>query len=193
MPTDDETQDNLIVLNDSALLQIHLAEYQSLTNRCNYWISVQMALLPLFLIVVGIVAQMWSGPFNRQVLLWGGMLSIQLIAMTWLQTGLEIYRVVFYLECRLRPLIGKPMMASQAFWRYEGFLAEQRSTKPLWQEYAMSLGNVLGVLSIIVFRWRLSMSDCIGLVPNTLFLIANIVYTWKLISVRRLFSKCVVC
>jgi hypothetical protein len=55
------------------------------------------------------------------------------------------------------------------------------------------LGNVLGVLSIIVFRWRLSMSDCIGLVPNTLFLIANIVYTWKLISVRRLFSKCVVC
>jgi hypothetical protein len=34
---------------DTALLQLHIAEYQALTTRASYWIVLQVGLLPIFL------------------------------------------------------------------------------------------------------------------------------------------------
>jgi hypothetical protein len=185
-------EDSGLILDAGAVLQIHVAEYQCLTSRCNYWISIQFALLPLFLVIVGIVAQMWSSSLNHALLLWGGMGTVQLIVMTWLQTGLEIYNAVFYIECELRPLVGKPAATNQRLWGYEGFLARQRSSGPRWEEYTMALGSLAGFLIVAFIRWPLSTGDWIGLGVNTLFLVVNIALSWRLVNTRLAFSRCAV-
>lgn len=178
------------VLDGGATLQVHLTEYQSLTSRCNYWISIQFALLPLFLAVVGIVAEMWKSALNRGLLLWGGMLVIQVITLIWVQLGLEIYNAVLYMECELRPLVGRPSSAAQHLWGYEAFLARQRSRAPRWEEFGMVVGNLIAIALIAAFRLPLSGRDWLGLGVNIVFLVSNVVLSWQLISTRLVFTKC---
>ena len=115
-----------------AVLQLHIAEYQNLTTRCDYWITIQVALLPLFFVVIGMVATMWSSIRHPALLAWGGLLVIEMIVINWLRIGAEIYNAVTYVECELRPLIRSELVTPQtlvAVRRDVGVLAELQSAK----------------------------------------------------------------
>jgi hypothetical protein len=183
---------DVVPRDDEALLQIHLAEYQALTNRCSYWITVQVALLPLFLIVIGIAAQMWQAAQNRALLLWCGMIIIQLLVMSYIHIAAEIYNAVCYVECELRPAMQKVLRASPKFWRYEAFLAKRRRKGPIWEEYILPCCDV-GAIGLIISLFRpCYRMDYIALGMNLTLLAMILVNTWKLVRIRRQLTQCAV-
>jgi hypothetical protein len=188
-PTEHSENVNSVSDND-ALLQIHLAEYQALTNRCTYWISIQFALLPLFLVVVGIVAQMWTSYFDRRLLLLLGMLISELIVIIWIHIGEEIYRTVVYVECKLRPLVRESASTSRTFWAYEASLAARRGRNATWEEYIMPVLCFCGLLAITVWFWPLSGKQYLWLGGALMLLGVIVAKSWTLVATRREFTKC---
>src|SRR3954464_11148890 len=55
-PTDDKDTKQ----DRNALLQTHLAEYQAITMRNTYWLTLQYALFPILGAAVAVLAQMWN-------------------------------------------------------------------------------------------------------------------------------------
>jgi hypothetical protein len=178
-------------LDGQDLLQVHLAEYQALTNRCSYWITVQVALLPLFLIVIGIVCQVWGGPIDKRLLTLGSTAIVQLIIMGYLHISLEIYQAVCYMECELRPLLRATVNGSNKFWHYEAFLAQRRRKGPIWEEYILPLCDLIGIIFLTVYTFSShAVIDYIGLSLNLTLLVLIFTDTWKLVSLRRRYTQC---
>jgi len=190
MSPTEHSENDASVSDTHALLQIHLAEYQALTNRCTYWISIQFALLPLFLVVVGIVAQMWTSYFDRRLLVLVAMLISELIVIIWIHIGLEIYRTVVYVECNLRPLVRESAVTSSTFWAYETSLAARRGAYATWEEYIMPVACFCGVMVIAVWFWPLSGKQYLGLGGALILLGVIVAKSWTLVATRREFTKC---
>jgi len=173
------------------LLQVHLAEYQALTNRCSYWTTVQVALLPLFLILIGIVAQLWNMSQNRNLLVWGGMIILQLLIVTYLHIGIEIYQAVCYMECELRPLVRATLCTHELFWRYERFLVQRRGKGPIWEEYILPLCDFAAMILTTLLFLPDSKSGYAALGVNLLLMTLILTDTWRFVDIRRRFTKCI--
>jgi hypothetical protein len=182
--------DHEVQVASENFLQIHLAEYQALTSRCSYWVTMQVALLPLFLIVIGIVAQMWGISQNRRLLLWCAMIIMQLLVITYLHIALEIYRAVCYIECELQPLVRAMMPSRTHFWRYEAFLAKRRRGGPIWEEYILSLCSIAAIALIASLLGPRSASDYTSLSANLVLLMLALGDTVRLVRMRRRFTEC---
>lgn len=107
-------------------LDLHLAEYNALTMRNTYWITLQYAVYAIAGAYVGLAFQARSTvPFDT--LLWGSAMVLLLLAWGLLQIQYEIFSNVEYLETKLKPKILE-LIPGHRCWDYESFLAERRSS-----------------------------------------------------------------
>jgi len=111
-----------------ARLDVHLAEYEALTMRVTYWITLQYATYAIAAGYLGFVVQAWR-VVPSVTLAWASMFVLQLLAWAFLHTTYEIFTNVDYVEKHLKVKI-KPLVESGAaysFWEYEPLLAVRRS------------------------------------------------------------------
>lgn len=77
------------------LTQLHIAEFQALTTRSSYWIILQAGLLPAVPIYLALACQVWTANVVRkEIVVWGALLGLQLIAMLWANVLAENYAAV---------------------------------------------------------------------------------------------------
>jgi hypothetical protein len=107
------------------LLDVHIAEYHALTTRATNYIVMGKAIWPLMLSFIGALIAIWehlspwqSDKYGFVILVWGGLLGIQLILILWTFLVYEQYRIVRYTEKELAPLVVK-IIGTSDFWQYE--------------------------------------------------------------------------
>lgn len=113
-------------------MQAHLAEYQALMARCNYFIALHVGLWSVIVAVAVGATQVW---LNRRssAAVWLSLAGIQGLLQIWSELIEEQYRAVAYIEKELRNGIERAWRApsGQRFWMYEAFLARSRP-EPSW-------------------------------------------------------------
>ena len=150
------------------LLQLHIAEYQALTNRNTYHIAIQYSLWPVIFLLTTLVAQLWtsgSDKIAQSTLLWGGLLIAQVIGIVFLDSLREEFNNVYCIEHELKPKIRHLHLLPPAthFWDYERFLDRQRGKGPMWAEL------VFPFLSLILIAGSVAMAP-----PTTAWMFAGL-------------------
>ena len=179
--------------NAELLLAIHLAEYQALMNRATYWISIQyisysVAAVLLTLIVSARGTQRISGA----VIVWGGLLTMQLLAWAWVIAVWETHAIAVYLDQVLRLKI-EDLLPGQSFWGWEPFLAAKR--RKGFNKFESRFGLpvlLIAAISIVVWLvWKVTPNFCdwhsyAGWLVTNLYVTAMITLrfrdSWKLQS-----------
>jgi hypothetical protein len=111
------------------ILQVHLAEYQALTTRITYWLTLQYAIYSAGFVYLAIAVQgLGSGRVNPRTLAWITMLLFQFLGLAWAECGHEMLFNGLYMETELRQRVGK-LVSTGDFWLYEPFLARHRGEK----------------------------------------------------------------
>jgi hypothetical protein len=135
------------------LLEVHLHEYEALTNRATYYIAMSTAIWPLIFIYLGLLGTAWqhlspadSAKFGFPLIAWGGSLGIQIALAFWTFLVCEQYKTVLYLERDLRPLV-QPLLSTPDFWLYE-----RRKRQPRWFELLTEFWIVVLILTVVVLR-----------------------------------------
>ena len=180
-------------LNDlsGALVQLHIAEYQALTTRSTYWITIQNSVWALILIYLTIVVSIWSKDSSHTpFLVWASGVVIQLCLAGWYYAGNENYRNVFYIENELRSLI-QTVIGPQDFWRYETFLAKRSGRKPIWSDTAPTIFLVLAYGAVVWIRRPFSGSELWGFLLNILLTLYVIRQSYVVVTSRRKFQDIV--
>jgi hypothetical protein len=189
-------------IETAKLVDLHIAEYQALTTRCSYWITMQYAALTVILVFLSVAATLWSSPIDRRLFFWGGSLFLQVIGYFWMQTQGEQYTAIVYIERVLRPAVRDVVQGSQ-FWCYEPFLASIRSPRPLdplvspeFWELPIALLATIIVLGIFIHgvvvsgsRLLIGISGWSGFILNLLFLVFQWLKTIEVRKIRVTFSK----
>jgi hypothetical protein len=187
------TQEN----SNMGLIYVHLAEYQTLTTRCTYWITMQYAALTVILVYLSFAASLWNSVTDRRLLYWGSALILQVIGLFWMQIQGEQYTAILYIERVLRPALSQAVVHTSQFLCYEPFLARIRKThrsiptvNPELYEIPIPIVATVIVLSAFVHalqsngsRPLLGVGGWLGLIFNVLPLLL----LWKrAIEVRRI-------
>src|ERR1035437_6076449 len=107
-------------------VDLHIAEYEALTMRNTYWITLQYAIYALGAAYLGFVVQARNS-VPTGTLIWASLLALQLLAWAMLQTQFEIFANVAYLERHLKPKV-QELIGNSPCWEYEVFMAQRRAT-----------------------------------------------------------------
>jgi hypothetical protein len=152
------------------LTQLHSVEYQALTTRATYFITLMAGVFPLIGIYLALVIQLWrpsgislSVAFDsllqyqgrRACLLWGNLLVLQVMLFWWGQFLVEQYKIVLYVETDLRAKL-RDLVQDRRFWGYEGFLMRGRNEFfATWWERCAVVGAGLGIATacIVLVAW----------------------------------------
>lgn len=119
------------------IVDLHLYEYQALTTRITYLITMLYALWPVTLTAIGLATLQW-GPNRQGLVEWTILLLSEILAVAFYFTSCEIYTHVLYLETELKPKLAE-ITSYSAFWGWESWLAKFKgglhSSKwlPLWE------------------------------------------------------------
>jgi len=168
---------------EARLLDLHIAEYNALTNRETYWIAIQYSLAPVFLVCVSIVADRWT-PSHADSLIWIMALLGQALAFLWTQTLGEIYKVIIYLEQRLRPAIRK-LAPEGSFWQYEQYTSEERNHFAVWWEYFFPALALVAVIGLAVWLQPSSRFDRVACCLNAVLVLVLFLKSAENIRLRR--------
>lgn len=177
---------------DNALIQAHLVEYQALTNRVSYWIVLQISLLPVVPVYVVLGYQAWqSGAIRtKELAVWVTFALLQLVAMLRAHALLELYSVVKYIECYLRPPMRKELH-TDSFWSYEPYLVKHRAINTAWGSFSLPfLGSLVFVVLLLVRLHEFSWWDAGGLFINLALLVALWNFSYKAKEIKRDWSEC---
>lgn len=139
--------------NSTSLIQLHVAEYQALTMRNTYWITMQYFLWPILIGLIGLINQLHN-PFDPTLRIWGFAVVGQIVVVAYYAATLEQYSNVHYIETKLKPSISA-LVGADSFWGYERYLKASRPFAPwLWEIWPLLLP--LGCIAYpIAERWRL--------------------------------------
>ena len=153
---------------EQGLLSAHFAEYQALTTRTTYRLTLQFALWPILLITLTLLANAkdFFGPHGT---VWTGAGTVQFVVIHFYTVELEIYTDIHYIETQLRPMI-EAILGPEPFWRYEHFLHDHRAIGPaFWEYWPLALGvAAIAFAGYSVPEWRTG--DYCGLVLSSLAL-----------------------
>jgi hypothetical protein len=134
-----------------ALVQLHVAEYNALTNRCTYRIYFQFSIWGILMVYFPLMAGVWNGSKNHSFILWVTGLVIQGATFIWQENLIEIYRTITYIEQLQRPVLAE-LLPGHRFWEYEQYLAAGRPDRAVWWEYLFPLLVLLALVGIGAFR-----------------------------------------
>jgi hypothetical protein len=186
----------------ASLIELHIAEYQALTTRCSYWITLQYAALTVILIFLSVAAALWSSPIDRRLFFWGSALFLQTIGFFWMQTQGEQYTAILYVEHVLRPTVNV-LTKSPHSWCYEPFLASIRKPRRLdpvvspefWELPIAILATVM-ILAILARGMFYNGNNLLsgiggwmGFILNMLFLVFQWMKTVEVRKIRIAFSE----
>jgi hypothetical protein len=143
------------------LLDLHVAEYQALTTRCTYWMTLHYALWPILLLSLALASQLHAR-LELRVGLWGSVIAVQVTLIAYYTSILEHYAAVQYIERRLRPLI-EAAIGGGRFWEYESYVNSHRPREPGWWEYSPVALSALALLAGSYYsHWTWSVVDWLG-------------------------------
>lgn len=134
-------------------LETHLAEYNALTSRLTYWITLQYVTYAIAGAAIGVIAGAW-GHVDAKQLAWASILVQLCILWALAQTIFEIFTYVSYIERHLRFKL-KPLLECNSFWRFERYLKALRRTRFISYEQKFGLfplfasGILLAILVIV--------------------------------------------
>ena len=171
----------------NALLNLYGAEYQALTTRNTYWLTLQYALWPILLLALGLIAQMQKDLGARRTVLFAAWM-IQTIVLAYYSATLEQYTNVNYIERELRPTIGK-LINDSSFWRYERYLKEHRGLHPTWWEGLPVLLSVGALIAAGRLNWPWAPRDYAALVAMALFAGFILKLARRCIALRKEFTQ----
>lgn len=164
-------------------LLVHLAEYNALTMRNTYWITLQYACWPIMILFWGCAAQLWD-KVPQTLLIWVCGAVTQAVVASWCEAGHDIYNNATYIEHNLRPKIRSLLQVDQ-FWGYESFLKGQRGKGPLWYEYWPMVGLV-GLLGLtIAYKRPWFLGDSVGAAFYSAVLVIIVRNTMRLVKERK--------
>ena len=150
------------------LLRCYISEYEMLTTRATYYITMQYSILPTVLIYIGLIAQVWN-VINRGYLIWSSMLVIQSMALLWVITQRLMYDDIQYIEECLRPAI-KSIVGVNTFLMHENFLDDKRGKSaklPIAGEYFVPMIPLFVILGLAIHRFGLlSKWEYVGIALN---------------------------
>ena len=115
---------SLKLLNkEEALINLHIAEYQMLTNRCTYWIYIKYGLWALYGLFLTII---WNNTtVSHLVLIWYSIITGQIIILLLGTLVNENYNAILYLERKLYRSV-LLLVNNPNFWKYESYLKKHR-------------------------------------------------------------------
>lgn len=150
MATDEDNSRNF-------LMDLHLAEYQTLTTRATNYIVMGTIVWPLMVSFVGFLGTVWehltpnqSEEYGFFIIVWCSALGIQLALILWTFLVLEQYKLVRYIEKDLRPRICD-LVQSDNFWLIERKLRTQTSISE-WFELMTEFWVLMGIVAVVLFR-----------------------------------------
>jgi hypothetical protein len=159
-------QSGMAAVECKDLVELHLYEYQALTNRITYLVTMLYALWPLVFGALAFVASLW-GNHRHAVVEWTGLLLGEILALAFYFTSCEISTHVCYLETELKPRLAK-ITADSAFWRWEPWLATFRGGQHVrggglqWWELWPFICTAIGVCAVAFIQWPWSLGDGVG-------------------------------
>ena len=170
--------------------QLHVAEYQMLTNRVTYLIAIAYGLWTLFAVLLTILFSLWNSFKDHHFLLvWCAATILQVVIFLTNFITTEIYDIALYLETELRGMLDK-VIGKNDYWRYEKSLA--RTNTDLLskiKEVLIPAASLPILILITIFRIpQFSKWDAIMLVINFTICFYNIVVASKLKKKRLIFS-----
>jgi hypothetical protein len=174
----------------AALNQLHVAEYQALTTRSSYWIILQASLLPAVPIYLALAVQVWSANVMRkEIVVWGALAGLQLIAILWANVLAENYAAVNYIERYLHPL-AEDTVGPALFWGYEPYLTLHRPTKRYLGELFIPALGVLVLLATCYVRFSAHTRwDVCGSIVNAVLLYFLVRKSLKAVKIIREWSE----
>jgi hypothetical protein len=179
------------------LLQLHIAEYNALTTRNTYYITIAASFFPVLLLVLTILVAIWNS-LNHALLIWASGTVVQLFVLAWIENAWQQYKNLKYIEGELRLLVSAVVEGSSVFWNYERWLADGRHGATLWWEYAPAAGAACTMISVVAgrlvalvaeihrkprlgdFGWL----DWVGILANIVCFIVVLRHTRELLSLR---------
>jgi hypothetical protein len=108
-------------------IDLHIAEYNTLTTRATYFINIQFVLLTALIAWIVVIGQIWN-PKIDYLLNWGLLLGSQIIGVINANMAWETFSIVRYIESDLKPKI-RHLIKKDSFWSYESYLIIQRGGK----------------------------------------------------------------
>jgi hypothetical protein len=174
--------------NSSALLQLHMYEYQALTTRVTYLVTVLYALWPVVFGAIAFLASLWDNHRHSYVE-WTGLLLGETLAAAFYFTSCEICTHVCYLETELRQRVAR-ITADSAFWGWEPWLGSFRSglhSSPglrwweLWPSWCVA-GAICG---IGIQQWPWNRGDYAGFGLAIVGLAVILLLSLRLKKIRR--------
>jgi len=117
-----------------AYLKIYLAEYESLSTRLTYWLTLQYVPYSIAAAALGYFVQAWRPSASPSTslgaspaLAWSSLLILQLLMWAVLQSTHEVFTYVVYFKECLKPKIRRLLpRAGGSFLDFEPFLNELR-------------------------------------------------------------------
>ncbi len=168
------------------LVQLHIAEYQALTNRNTNWSTIQLYIFSLIVAFITFMVLVWNKETMLQTfVLWGGCIIVQLCLLQLYFVGHEIYRNVYYIEGELRRNVSA-LVRDLHVWRYEQFLVTRSGKKPIWTDITPT------ILFLAAFGIAISLRhqcwDVLGVLFNLPFAVILIFQTIEMVKLRRRFE-----
>jgi hypothetical protein len=117
------------------LALLHVAEYNAVTTRITYWLTLQIAIWSAVFVVAGLGATL-LGRFSthRTLLLCGTFGIAQMLVLIWYNVTNELFQAARFLRHDLKPEVRDSLqLSSSAFWMYEDLTARHRGFAPIWE------------------------------------------------------------
>jgi hypothetical protein len=158
---------------EQAELNTHIAEYDALTMRNTYWITLQYAIYALAGGYLGFAVQARNSIPNSR-LIWVSILVLLLLAWAMLQTQYEMFANVIYLEHHLKPRV-QALLGTTQCWAYEDFKAHQRASGFAHFEWRYGLlGAFIVGLGVAVWLIFQTVKKAAWTAEDTAWAVANI-------------------
>lgn len=181
------------VVNESPLIKLHIAEYEALTTRASYSMTMQAGLIavaPAFAVLGYYLYQVLASTKAKSLIGWGTVFVLHLVALIWANMMLEQFSMVKYIECFLRPRI-EELVGSDEFWLYEPYLIKHRPVNTLWGHYSMVGTSFVVLATLVLIRFdNFSRWDAAGLALNATFLIILFRMSKGIPKLQRQWTKC---
>lgn len=174
------------VPHSESLVQAHLYEYQALTNRITYLVTMQYALWPVVVLALSAFVPLW-GTRGRSFLAWGGIVLGEIFALAFYFTLCEISTHALYIDRELRPKVAF-LVGAKSIWQWEtwlrGYSAGLHHEGPRWWELWPSAFILAAMSAASIACWPWKKGDWVGLFSSLTGLICVVTLIRKLSKIN---------
>lgn len=180
----------------SRLAEIQIAEYNTLTSRITYYVTMQYAAWGIAAGLFGYLASLWWTVHSHQSLEWIGVLCLLAVSWAVLHINFEFLVIVLYLKEELLPHMGFLSVEElDKALGFERFLRKLGTIESLHRDHATSLPFIVGPAVLLILLWgdvshgHWSYSDTWWAVLSGSLLLIICVKVWRLEVLKRRLNR----